>query len=521
MNKKKYLIHFVLIFLLILIVSNIYKTKTKPKSPFKIYQNYIPHTYRIGFTNLNEETLINNLEIKGEIPKWISGTLFRNGPAKFTNNNSFVSNWFDGLAMIHSFTIDNGNISYTNKFLRTRDYEHVKETGKLDYSGFVQDPCKSIFSKVFSYFLPKQKNIYSDLPNANINIAKLDKYFIALTETPLPVEFDPKTLETIGGLIYKDKYPIKVHDTPHPHYDSQTKEYLGYFTKFGRKSSHNFFRIKSGSTSREIIASYPIDKPAYMHSFAITQKYAILTLLPLRANPLDLLLKNQAFIKNFKWRPELGTEFLVIDRINGKLIGNFAAETFFAFHIVNAYEDNKNIIVDIVTYPDPTIIVKSNFNDLLKPTMKTNEIKLKRFIINLNNKVVKTKLLSSEQLELPRINYENYNGKDYNYLYAVVASEDKLVPFYVASSIIKLNVKSGEKIIWNEQNCFPGEPVFVPKPNSKVEDEGAILSIVLDSRTEKSFLLGLDAQTFKEIGRALLPHHIPFGIHGQFYNKLN
>ena len=43
-----------------------------------------------------------------------------------------------------------------------------------------------------------------------------------------------------------------------------------------------------------------------------------------------------------------------------------------------------------------------------------------------------------------------------------------------------------------------------------------LLSVVLDGAAGATFLLVLDAQTLGEIGRARVPHHIPFGFHGQY-----
>ena len=40
--------------------------------------------------------------------------------------------------------------------------------------------------------------------------------------------------------------------------------------------------------------------------------------------------------------------------------------------------------------------------------------------------------------------------------------------------------------------------------------------MVLDSERAVSCLLVLDAATLDELARAEAPHHIPFGIHGQF-----
>jgi beta,beta-carotene 9',10'-dioxygenase len=42
---------------------------------------------------------------------------------------------------------------------------------------------------------------------------------------------------------------------------------------------------------------------------------------------------------------------------------------------------------------------------------------------------------------------------------------------------------------------------------------------VLDSARGTSFLLALDASSFSELARADLPHHVPFGLHGQFFDS--
>ena len=46
-----------------------------------------------------------------------------------------------------------------------------------------------------------------------------------------------------------------------------------------------------------------------------------------------------------------------------------------------------------------------------------------------------------------------------------------------------------------------------------------VLSIVVDANTRAAFLLVLDASTFLEIGRARVPHPIPFGFHGIFRHR--
>jgi carotenoid cleavage dioxygenase-like enzyme len=60
----------------------------------------------------------------------------------------------------------------------------------------------------------------------------------------------------------------------------------------------------------------------------------------------------------------------------------------------------------------------------------------------------------------------------------------------------------------------------VPAPGDRAEDEGVLLSVVLDAERETSFLLVLDAGTLEEAARARVPHHIPFSFHGQHTSRI-
>ena len=86
--------------------------------------------------------------------------------------------------------------------------------------------------------------------------------------------------------------------------------------------------------------------------------------------------------------------------------------------------------------------------------------------------------------------------------------------------MVKVDVTERKDRSWFAEDCYPGEPVLVPVPGADAragEDEGVILSVVLNARNGNSFLLVLDAHSFTELARAEAPHHIPFGFHGQYF----
>jgi carotenoid cleavage dioxygenase-like enzyme len=59
--------------------------------------------------------------------------------------------------------------------------------------------------------------------------------------------------------------------------------------------------------------------------------------------------------------------------------------------------------------------------------------------------------------------------------------------------------------------------VFVPAPSATAEDDGVLLSVVLDIAQDRSFLLVLDASSLTEEARAEAPHAIPFHFHGNYF----
>ena len=52
----------------------------------------------------------------GEVPRWLSGRLIRNGPGLFEIGDTKYNHPFDGLALLHSFTINEGK-HYLPKFV--------------------------------------------------------------------------------------------------------------------------------------------------------------------------------------------------------------------------------------------------------------------------------------------------------------------------------------------------------------------------------------------------------------------
>ncbi len=456
-------------------------------------------SHQRGFESLEDETRIDGLPVQGKLPPWLTGSLIRTGPAKWEVGGRSMNHWFDGLAMLHRFSFADGAVSYANRFLETMAWRAASDTGKIQYSEFATDPCRSLFQRVSAMFSPK----ISD--NANVNLVKLGERFIAMTETPIPVQFDEDTLAA-AGVAYKAPGMLT---TAHPHMDRGTKGMLNYAAKLGPRNSYRFFLLRPDGTEPEVIATQGVREPAYMHSFGLTPRWLVLAEFPFVVNPLRMAFSGRPYIENYRWRPELGTRFHLFDRTTGQARGPFETDARFAFHHVNSYEEDGDVVVDMVTSPTAQV-VEDLYLERLRQGKPVSASHLERFRITPASGAVTSERLADDAMELPRINYGRCNERPYQYVWGVGFASGWL------DRIVKADVVERTTTVWSEDGCYPGEAVFVGAPDGKREDDGVLLSVVLDGRTGNSFLLVLDASSLQELARAEVPHQIPFGFHGQF-----
>ncbi|HEY6758288.1 MAG TPA: carotenoid oxygenase family protein [Baekduia sp.] len=464
--------------------------------------------HRLGFADQTEEVRVDALAVSGSVPEWLHGGLVRVTPAQMDFAQRSVSHWFDGMAMLNRFGFaGDGSVSYASAFLDTAARRAALETGGASIAGFATDPCRSLFQRVQSVFSQDTTD------NTNVNLARLGDEHIAMTETPLAVAFDPETLATVR--VDAGAKAFGQVTTAHPHHDAERRELLNFAVHMGGKSEYRVYARRSAADGR-VIASLPVREPSYMHSFAVTPRYALLLENPLVVNPLRLAVGAKAFIHNYKWKPELGVKIHAFDRATGALAKTWVTDPFFVFHTINAFEDGDDVVVDLCAHPDASIIELLEL-DRLRSGTNHSDLAARPLRLTLpltGDGAVAVRELADTDLELPRINYRDRNGLPYRYAYGGSADGADFL-----KRLVKIDVADGSLTAWDEPNAWAGEPVFVPRPDGDGEDDGVVLSVVLDTAAGRSFLLVLDAESFTEIARAEAPHHIPFGFHGQFFTS--
>ena len=451
--------------------------------------------YALGFRSHHQEQEPVAAQLEGAMPSWLRGSLLRNGPALWHAGVSPLRHWFDGLAMLHAFTIESGQVTYRNRFLQSPDLKAARARGQLCHPQFATDPCRSLFRKVASMFV-------SELgANPNVNVARIGQRFVALTETPMAIEFDPHTLATVGLFDYgRDEFSGQI-TSAHPIHSGDNL--YNFTVRLGARSRYRGYSVSDGP--RREFAHHTTEHPAYLHSCGLTPREMILWEGPLVVKPLELLFRRRPYIENYRWRPELGSRLILLDRQGGSR--SLELPPLFVFHHVNSFYDGETLCVDVLAYPDATVIEHLYLDRLTAlegpavPAPLLTRVRLEKQGPSLEP-------LSSTPLELPRICEPQ--GQSYRYVYGISRRQSR---FYDA--LARVDCRSGEALMWWQEGCYPGEPVPVASPDS---EELVLLSAVLDSRRGQSFLLVLQAETMEELARAYVPAAVPFGFHGGFWD---
>ena len=470
------------------------------------------------FRTLTEEVRNRRLDVEGTIPAWLDGALVRNGPAHFETATGRVNHWFDGLAMLRRFGFADGEVRYTNRFLRTAAYRS-RVNGDVATTEFGTGPT-SLLRRVGSLLVPTPTD------NANVTVARVAGRHVALTETPRMVAFDPERLVTFGERTFDDDLSGQ-WTMAHLERDRERAEQVGLTLRFGRESSYHVYRLPDGARSRTEITRIPVDEPAYIHSVGLTDQYVVLPEVPFTADPRRFLSPGvESFVDAFRWDGDRGTRFRLVDRTDGS-VETVTGPPFFFFHTVNAFERDgaagREVVVDLVAFADASVVGALAF-DRVEQGIQRATGELRRYRIPVDGGRVTGRSIADD-VALPRT-APTVRRRPYRYAYAQrTGSDDK-------TGLVKVDVEGESETVWREHGCFAGEPVFVPRADAGdgddgdraggtgdgrvTEDDGVVLSVVLDRDRDRSFLLVLDARTFAEEARAWLPHALPLGFHGEY-----
>ncbi|KAF6214118.1 hypothetical protein GE061_011849 [Apolygus lucorum] len=492
----------------------------------------------------------------GSIPHWLQGNLLRNGPGVLSIGQDQFNHLFDSSAVIHRFSIRKGKVTYQCKFLRSETYRKNVEAQRIVVDEFgtkaTPDPCKTIFQRFSAIFSDEMTD------NCMISLYPFKDQIFAMGETPVMYRIDPSNIDTIGR-VNMQEYVNIVHNSSHPHVEEDGTVYvlgLSVDVTGPKYSIVRFPNTRQGTVEHDVLSDAQIVArvrtrwpfhPGYMHSFGLTPNYYVIIEQPLSVSvPAKLAskLNNEPMSSMLKWYPDQPTIIYVVSRRNDKVVLKYEAEPFFYLHVINQYEEEGHVVIDVCAYKDPKMIhcmLIESLKGAHENPKYANMFRSRpaRFVLPLRSEKttgdlvtlggtearayfssrgvirVLPEILCDMGCETPRINYPRYLGRKYRYFYSISADVDLENP----GTLIKVDTYTKTYKTWSEPNSFPCEPIFVPTPDGKAEDEGVVLTSVLWGNDDRKVaLVILDAKSFTEIARTEFraPTPVPKCLHGWF-----
>ena len=453
---------------------------------------------RGNFAPIRAEIDAHDLVIRGDMPTELNGALYRIGP-----NPQFAPrkdhHWFLGDGMVHGFFVEDGKVNYRNRWMRTPRFELEREHGRALF-GMMANPMTS-----------DALAVGQDAGVANTAMVAHGRRILALEEVHAPLEFDDRTLETIGYHTYDGK--LKGAMTAHPKVDPETGEML-FFSYFGKglfTPDINFHVVnKEGELIRS--ESFEAPFPAMVHDFIVTSEYVVFPIFPLTADV------NRAVSGGppFAWEPEKGTWVGIMRRDDSvENIRWVETDPCYVFHPMNAWNDSSKLVAEMVQFEEAPLFPKA---DGSKTDPKKANGRLARWTIDITGQsdTLTREYIDDQAAEFPRID-ERRAGLSYSHGFFATAERRDAGDRGTFNGLSHINHGTGKRVDYRlDGGDAVSEPIFVPRSDDAVEGDGYLLATAFRWNDKRSDLLVFDTQDISvgPIAIAEMDTRVPQGFHG-------
>ena len=260
--------------------------------------------------------------VHGRAPAGLEGKLFRNGPGKFRRPGGSVTHWFDGDGLMRAFRLRDGQATLEARFAETPKRRLESELDAVVTPGFgtAGDGRARISGP-------------DDVSAANTAVMAAGDAVWALWEGGSPLAMDAEDLSTRGFVTLRDDLkgmPFQAH----PRFDAD-----GTVWNIGLWGDRMVVWRLNPDRSLHTAEIVELPRASYMHDFTATARHLVIVL-----QPWVFERRGLPYAAQFAWKPELGTQILVIDKADLTRTRTFELPTFSYFHLGDAWEETAGTI---------------------------------------------------------------------------------------------------------------------------------------------------------------------------------
>lgn len=477
---------------------------SEPARPREPFEDHAPGIDQV-FDAIPEERVEALREVEGEVPSFVRGTYYLNGPARFSRGGLRYRHWLDGDGMVCALRFEEDGATLTARYIRNPKWLAEEAAG---------EPLFRTFGTSF----PGDRlvrGIALETP-VNVSIYPFGSALLAFGEQGLPLELDPFTLETRGHYTFNGALNPLSPFAAHPKIDPVTGELFNFGVSFS--STHPtinlyHFGADAGLISRRRI---PLDFPCSLHDFAVGPRHAVFYVAPYILD-MAALQSGRTLMEALSWEPERGSRLLVADRESGEVVASIPIGERYSLHTINAFEEGGRLVVDVMELDRPVYDQYQAVPDLFTEVSPGRPV---RFVLDLDGgRIVERHEISYDRApDFPAVN-PRLSHQPYHELWILGISSTGRPGRKFFDQLAHLDWRApqdADVYMSPPGRYLGGEPAFVPDLTG--ERHGAVICQEFDAERSIGSFLVFDASDVARGPVARLPLSSPvhLGFHAFF-----
>lgn len=449
--------------------------------------------------------------ISGALPAWLRGSLYLVGPARFERGGQRYRHWLDGDGMVVALHFDDRGATAAARYVRTEKWIEEEASGRAIYRTFGTAFPGSQLRRGRALASP-----------ANVSVHPFAGRLLAFGEQGLPYELDPHDLTTRGRYGFGSLNEVTPFSA-HPALDPATGELTNFGLSFA--ADRPVLQLFRFSADGALLARsrVELEHPYSLHDFSLSGRFAVFHLAPYLLDVAPMLTDGATVADSLHWRPELGSQLLVVERAGGEVVARIDLDAGYCLHQVNAFDDGDELVVDFLELEEP---VYPDYDGLPELFLEVRPAHVVRLRIDPSAGRVVERQVSSPGLaaDFPVLDPHLAGSRSEEFWMLAISATGRTGRKFF-DRLQRFDWRVGEVVdsyATSPPRYLAGEPVYVAQASAGVggtaAGSGVILCHELDVAARESSFVVLDAFDLARgpLARIALPSPVHLGFHAAF-----